>query len=46
MVQVSIINSMGRAPVPGIKMVVVPVAINAPPAVMIMPPMPDADPAN
>ena len=46
MVQVSIMNSMGRAPVPGIKMVAVPVAINAPPAVMIMPPMPDADPAN
>ena len=42
----NIINSKGRVPVPGIKIALVAVAIEAPPAVLMVPPIPDAEPAK
>ena len=39
-------NKIGKAPVPGTSIAPVPIAMSAPPAVMIVPPIPDADPAK
>ena len=45
-VHASMINRRGKIPVLGVKIAPVAVAIAAPPAVLIVPPIPDADPAK
>ena len=45
-VLVSMMNNSGKVPVPGTRMALVPVAMSAPPAVLIVPPMPEAEPAK
>ena len=42
----NIMISKGRVPVPGIKIALVAVAIKAPPAVFMVPPIPDAEPSK
>ena len=46
MVLANIINSRGKVPVPGTKIALVAIAIPAPPAVLMVPPIPDAEPAK